>query len=380
MELEHEVDSFKQPLDSALKFEWHDGGRIAAGFSGYAGDCVARSIAIALGKPYREVYNDLFATGNRTPRDGIRPEVTSAYLRQQGFVRLVAFPWCLLPLGPLVVRCQSWRKSHLTAVIDRCIYDTWNPSIDTEIEVVEVWRSPAVDLRLDVERPKQSEEVEKVLKRLRAIDRTAQDAASTEGERHNALRAMQSIMERYSLTKADLQEGVEPTKFTCLSCNLNGSRICGWESSLGSYLAKNVFPVGNFSATGGAGLRATVNFFGALQDVRDALELYHELHATITAQAIEQFGGYAKGRGASYAEGFVAGLPAIQLPTEARSRELAIYNRELSDWLKLETGITVVRTTSYGRQHTCDSAKNLGKEHGSKQSVSRTKTLRIEHK
>ncbi len=365
-------------VHETLKFEWHDGGRIAAGFSGYASDCVARAIAIASGKPYREIYDGLFVTGIRTPRDGVRPEVTKSYLTKHGFVQIALYEWDTLPLGPLVVRCRLWRKSHLTAVVDRCIYDTWNPSVDADLEIDEVWRAPATELCLDVQRPQQSEEVEKVLKRLRAIDRTAQDSASTEGERHSALRAMQSIMERYSLTKADLMEGVEPTMFACLSCALNGSRTCRWEASLGSYLAKNVLPIGNFCDTGGAGRRATVHFFGALQDVRDALELYRELHATITSQAIAQFGGYAKGRGASYAEGFVAGLPTMKLPTEARTRELTLYNRELSDWLKLETGIVIVRTTSYGRQHTCDSAASLGKSHGSKQSVSRSKTLRIE--
>ncbi len=366
--------------DNALRFEWHDGGRIAAGFSGYTGDCVTRAITIASGKPYREIYDDLFEAHDRSPRNGIGPEVTKQYLTQHGFVRIGLYEWDMLPLGPLVVRCSSWRKRHLSAVIDRCIYDTWNPSVDSELEVDEVWRSPAVDLRLDVQVPQRSEEVEKVLKRLRAIDRTAQDSASTEGERHSALRAMQSIMERYSLTQADFVEGVEPTKYTCLSCDLNSSRTCSWEASLGSYIAENVFPIGNYSATGGAGRRAKVHFFGALQDVRDALEMYRELHATITCQAIQQFGGYAKGRGASYAEGFVAGLPTMKIPSEARSRELSLYNRELNQWLKLETGIVVVRSTWYGRQHTCDSAKNLGKEHGSKQSVSRSKTLRIEQK
>ena len=369
-----------QSINGALNFEWHDGGRIATGFSGYASDCVTRAIAIALGKPYREIYDELFVEHDRSPRDGISSEVASEYLERLGFVRINLFSWSTLPPGPLVVRCRSWRKSHLTAVVDHCIYDTWNPSVDAALEIDEVWRSPATELCLDVQRQQQSEEVEKVLKRLRAIDRTAQDSASTEGERHSALRAMQSIMERYSLSKADLLEGIEPTKFACLSCELNGSRTCSWESSLGFYLATNVFPIGNFSETGGAGRHATVHFYGALQDVRDALELYRELHATITSQAIEQFGGYAKGRGASYAEGFVAGLPTMKIPTESRSRELSLYNRELSDWLKLETGISIVRTTSYGRLHTCDSAKNLGKEHGSKQSVSRSKTLRIEQK
>ena len=50
-----------------------DGGREAAGFRGDTSDCVTRSIAIATGRPYREVYdlvNDL--SRDERPRDGRR--------------------------------------------------------------------------------------------------------------------------------------------------------------------------------------------------------------------------------------------------------------------------------------------------------------------
>ena len=39
---------------------YDDGGRAAAGFKGEAGDCVTRAIAIATGRPYREVYDALW--------------------------------------------------------------------------------------------------------------------------------------------------------------------------------------------------------------------------------------------------------------------------------------------------------------------------------
>ena len=42
-----------------MDFVFHDGGRAAAGYKGKTGDCVARSIAIATGKPYQEVYEAL---------------------------------------------------------------------------------------------------------------------------------------------------------------------------------------------------------------------------------------------------------------------------------------------------------------------------------
>ena len=39
-----------------MKFIRDDGGRAAAGYKGEAGDCVTRAVAIASGRPYREVY------------------------------------------------------------------------------------------------------------------------------------------------------------------------------------------------------------------------------------------------------------------------------------------------------------------------------------
>ena len=40
-------------------FKYNDGGRELSGYKGKTGDCVTRAIAIATGKPYQEVYDDL---------------------------------------------------------------------------------------------------------------------------------------------------------------------------------------------------------------------------------------------------------------------------------------------------------------------------------
>lgn len=40
-----------------MKWVYDDGGRAAAGFKGITGDCVCRAIAIATGKPYKEIYD-----------------------------------------------------------------------------------------------------------------------------------------------------------------------------------------------------------------------------------------------------------------------------------------------------------------------------------
>lgn len=55
-----------------MTFVNDDGGRAAAGYRGHTGDCVARSIAVASGRPYSEVYARL-AAGNVDQRRGKHP-------------------------------------------------------------------------------------------------------------------------------------------------------------------------------------------------------------------------------------------------------------------------------------------------------------------
>jgi hypothetical protein len=128
-----------------MEFVLHDGGRVAAGHKGGTGDCVTRSIAIATGKPYQEVYDALnrFAKTERvgkrkkkrsSSRTGVYRQTFQRYLESLGWrwistmsigsgcrVHLRASE---LPQGLLVVEVSR----HLTAVIDGVIHDTHNCS------------------------------------------------------------------------------------------------------------------------------------------------------------------------------------------------------------------------------------------------------------
>jgi hypothetical protein len=123
-----------------------DGGRAEAGFRGLTGDCVTRAIAIALGQPYREVYDALnhFSQHEKarnakirsSARTGVHRRVYDAYLKAHDWqwratmkigsgcqVHLSANE---LPPGRLIVRVSR----HVVAVIDGVIHDTWDPSRD----------------------------------------------------------------------------------------------------------------------------------------------------------------------------------------------------------------------------------------------------------
>jgi len=124
-----------------MDFVFHDGGRAAAGYRGKTGNCVSRSIAIATGKTYWEVYDALnrLAQAERTGerkrrrsscRTGVYRRTYQAYLEALGWrwtATMSVGSGCKvhlrsseLPEGPLIVKVSR----HLTTVIDGVLYDT----------------------------------------------------------------------------------------------------------------------------------------------------------------------------------------------------------------------------------------------------------------
>lgn len=147
-----------------MTWVYDDGGRVAAGYTGGAGDCVVRSIAIAAGLPYQRVYDELYLLQRErahrrrspaarekelrrsSPRHGVHTDVTRAYLADLGWewvptmgigtgcqVHLRAGE---LPPGRLIVRTSK----HVTAVVDGVIRDTHDPSRGGTRCVYGYWR------------------------------------------------------------------------------------------------------------------------------------------------------------------------------------------------------------------------------------------------
>lgn len=136
-----------------MKFVENDGGRAAAGYKGKSGDCVTRSIAIATGLPYQEVYDSLFTLAKKhgetrrdkvarrikskndaSPRDGMWKQIYRPYMASIGWKwipTMLVGQGCKvhmkaeeLPPGRLVVSVSK----HMTAVIDGVINDTFDCS------------------------------------------------------------------------------------------------------------------------------------------------------------------------------------------------------------------------------------------------------------
>jgi hypothetical protein len=133
-------------VTKSAHFVFDDGGRAAAGFKGRTGDCVCRAVAIATGKPDRQIYDELTAIGWNSWRrywrdnDGLYVPGEEARRRTREYVERLGWRWtptmrvgqgCKvhlradeLPTGRLIVSVSH----HLVAVIDGAIHDTHDPS------------------------------------------------------------------------------------------------------------------------------------------------------------------------------------------------------------------------------------------------------------
>jgi hypothetical protein len=151
----------------AISFIKSDGGRAAAGFTNKAtaGDCVARAVAIASGRPYIEVYAELAEINARMPvtrrrkARGVAGRLTAShgiYTKSKLFkdyMVLNGFEWtptmrigsgCLMHVrhdelpktGRLVLRLSK----HCAAVIDNILYDAYDCSRDGTRCVYGYWR------------------------------------------------------------------------------------------------------------------------------------------------------------------------------------------------------------------------------------------------
>jgi hypothetical protein len=80
-DLRQQLEAFKSPV--RCEFVENDGGRAAAGYREPVGDCVARAITIATGKPYTEVFEALKAAHARYVKR-LRPGSDAAVSEERG--------------------------------------------------------------------------------------------------------------------------------------------------------------------------------------------------------------------------------------------------------------------------------------------------------
>ncbi|GAB5407009.1 MAG: DUF2786 domain-containing protein [Aureliella sp.] len=393
-----------------MDFIWNDGGRATSGFVGSAGDCVPRSIAIGSGLAYRDVYDAIGKRTAKSPRGGVETTAAEAYLDDLGWtahsVDRYGFDAGLLALGRIpkgivivdLVR-RDRKGGHYCCLVDHVVHDTWNPMDDGVYFVAKYFTppasdSPATDGSVSVQRtgtrPSDQRDAltqkqfDKILRRLRALENTASNVASTDGEKRNAINMMKNLMLAHNLSQDDITDAApaEGMCFTRRACPLNGRRAATWEKELAWYLVHEIFPnVQWYMAT--QGHRTMFWFYGPATEVENTIELFRELVVTIAAAAKLRYRSWSRGSGASYAEGYVAGLPREgdqQTPDgcsdgEKQSQIQVIQSRALAihsaarDWLALECGTRLTKSSVQGRSAHDSSAASVGKKDGAQHDI-----------
>lgn len=96
-------------------------------------DCVVRAIAIALNRPWTDIYDDLYLVGRGECNMPSADEVWGKYLYQMGFEPFLlpaACPECvtvrhfcsMYPIGTYIIGTGT----HAVAVINGNYYDSWD--------------------------------------------------------------------------------------------------------------------------------------------------------------------------------------------------------------------------------------------------------------
>jgi len=126
---------------------YNDGGRKKAGFNGKANDCCVRSIAIATGMPYQEVYELVNSYGvkermtKNRKKHGKSSARTGVYTTTARKI-LKALGWTWTPTMFIGSGCKVHLKAselphgriicsvsrHFCAVVDGVVQDTHNPT------------------------------------------------------------------------------------------------------------------------------------------------------------------------------------------------------------------------------------------------------------
>ena len=121
-----------------MDYIYDDGGR-SLYFKGQTGDCVCRAIAIASGRNYKEVYDNMFKTLGQSPRLGVNPRSVKFKRMMEawgfrwistsgiGAHQAVHFIQGELPEGRLV--CQVTK--HMVAVVDNQVRDIFDSRLNS---------------------------------------------------------------------------------------------------------------------------------------------------------------------------------------------------------------------------------------------------------
>lgn len=169
-----------------------------------------------------------------------------------------------------------------------------------------------------------------IKEKIRRLLATAENHASAEAEVEAAMRVAAHLMQAHQLSREDISNLSEAERAGRIEYGRRNSfswgvNLTAWEASLACFVRDFVGTVhcytqaGYRKRLGGKVCLYTddtpwectrVIFYGPDEDARFAVELFEEILIATASLAQNRWGGFARGAGASYCQGFVAGIAA----------------------------------------------------------------------
>lgn len=170
--------------------------------------------------------------------------------------------------------------------------------------------------------------IESIRKKITNIIRLSEDNTATEGEIKAAVHAATKLMAKYNITRSDIdlsdqEDGTKDMKMGDHVAISHGARLTKWETVLTTFVCDFIgyisacwqtstllfkHGIAVLDQDGNHRKGALIYFYGQTDNAAAAVDLFEELRETIASLAKIHHGGWFRGDGASYAEGFVAGM------------------------------------------------------------------------
>lgn len=245
-----------------------------------------------------------------------------------------------------------------------------------------------------------NKELQKVKDKLVKLINLSENGAASQGEIDNALNMAAQIMAKHNLTREDIDftsaspAGNVRMSRAYVSClNANSST---WEGMLARFCVQFVGNISYYKTHGTYGLNKSKKicvyfFYGSLDEVEIATELFKELQNVISIMATVRYENFYSGKGGAYCEGFVSGLESnlhsekLKLKGDSITHALIIKSDHTSamivsqakNWLadthkiKLRTG-----QGTRGANDSSGNARAQGKRDGSNYNVTKSNPIR----
>ena len=183
-----------------------------------------------------------------------------------------------------------------------------------------------------------SDNLETIKSRIAKMLATASNDASTPGEKATAMQMANALMRKYNLERDDIEDINKKENYNSENVNSLWARMTPWESSLAAfvsaYVVKGSWVVvskeGGSNRSYGSVGQAFMTFVGLGDDPKIAAATFNQLRDSLLCQCEALYGTPVRGKGRSYAVGFVHGLFDTAREAERLEKENAEIANEIS--------------------------------------------------